>query len=435
MFPLHQTTRRRICRSGFVLLCAVPLALVLLWATWLARPEHRDGVARELGQRLGMSVKLSAVRHPRPMVTLLEGLELSDPETGAHLARLRMVEIDSSGGILLIAGYQPEIELGDGAAWRDLLAREMRRPYDGSGGVRLNCGELTLHMPGGAQTLTDVRCELEIKETGSEATCSFQSASTPGAEPATLRVVRNRQTSPPTSGFDLETGAATLPCGLLAAAWPPAGGLGPQCRFRGSFSATEDTQGWTGQLVGRLLDIELNELVGGRFAHKLSGRGDLAIERLRFHSGRIEQAAGVLTAGPGLVSRSLIKAAGDCLGLVPDGEIKTLGSSVPYEQLATAFALDEHGLAVRGQCGDPAPGAMLRDRTGALLLEPQKASQPVVNLVRMLVPDQPLQVPLAPEIEHLAHVLPVPLPQVSPSSDGSPPLPQARRLRLHKTSE
>ena len=75
MFALHETTRRRFCRAGFVLLCVVPTLLVVGWATWLRRPEYRDLIARRLSERLGFAVTLADVRHPHPDLTLLEGLE------------------------------------------------------------------------------------------------------------------------------------------------------------------------------------------------------------------------------------------------------------------------------------------------------------------------------------------------------------------------
>jgi len=203
--------------------------------------------------------------------------------------------------------------------------------------------------------------------------------------------------------------------------------LGAHCRFRGSMKARETAQGWDGELAGQLLGVDLSELVSAQFPHRLSGQADLVVEQLRFHGDRIEQVSGSLAAGPGLIGRSLLKSAGESLGLVPAGEIKTLGQSVPYEQLAWGFAVDEHGLAIRGQCGEPAAGAMLRDRSGALMLEPAKASQPVSNIVRMLVPNSDVQVPFSRGTKELTDFLPAPA--VHADAEGGPSLSTKPRLR------
>ncbi len=434
MFALHETTRRRLCRAGFVLVCVVPTLLVVGWATWLRRTEYRDLVARGLSARLGFAVTLTSVRHPHPDVTLLEGLELADPETGKRLARVRLVEVDASGSVLTLVASQPEIDAGNWSPWWDLLARELRRSRGQGAQLRLACGEVTLHMPLGDQTFTEVRCQVESTEQGSEAACSFRLAGHEMPEPATLRVLRNRQTTPATAGLEIQTGGATLAGGLLAAAWPPVARLGAHCRFRGSLKARENAHGWDGELAGQLLGVDLSELVSVQFPHRLSGRAELLIEQLRFHSGRIEQATGTLTAGPGLIGRSLLKSASETIGLVPAGEIKTLGPSVPYEQLAWAFAVDEHGLSIRGQCGEPAAGAVLRDRSEALMLEPQRASQPVANVVRMLVPYNEVQVPYARGVNDLLDFLPAPPMHATDATEGAPSLPQARQPRLRRAS-
>ena len=205
--------------------------------------------------------------------------------------------------------------------------------------------------------------------------------------------------------------------------------LGPHCRFRGALRATETAAGWEGEVAGRLQSVELDDLVSGQFPHRLSGHAELIVERLRFRSGRIDQATGVLSAGPGLAGRSLFKSASDGLGLVPAGEIKTLGQLVPYEQLALAFSFDEHGLAIRGQCGEPAPGGILCDRTGALMLEPERASQPIINLVRTLVPSNDTQVPITRESDTLLRLLPLPEARPLAAEAGSAP-PPTHGLRI-----
>lgn len=432
MFALHETTRRRCCRAAFALLCVLPTLSVVGWAVWLRRPEYRQMFAERLGQRLGFAVKLSRISTPHPDVTLLEDVELSDPETGRRLARARLVEITGSGAAMTIAIAQPELDFSDWTCWRELVERELRQSHATGGQFHVSANELTLHMPHGEQTLTDLQCQLEAGVQGSQATCSFRLAGQQMPEPALVRVQRNRQTTPPTLGFEVQTGDARLNTGLLSAVWPPAARLGDHCRFRGSLRASEAAAGWNGELAGELVDVDLQELVSTQFPHRLSGRAHLVVERLQFSAGQVEAASVTISAGPGLIGKSLLKAASDGLGLVPAGEVKTLGNAVPYEQLAAAFGVDQHGLAIRGKCDDPAAGALLRDRTGPLLLEPQRASQPLVNLLRVLIPYNEIQVPFSRQLSDLLAIFPVPAVHPPAGAEGPPAPREAKAPRLVK---
>ncbi len=114
-----------------------------------------------------------------------------------------------------------------------------------------------------------------------------------------------------------------------------------------------------------------------------------------------------MSAGPGKISRSLLVAASESLGIAPIGEVKTLGRLAPYDRLAIGFVIDRHGLALRGQC--PAgEGVVLEDRTGPLFKEPPRASQPVVHLLGMLGAQSDSQAPATRETNALAALLPLP---------------------------
>jgi hypothetical protein len=188
-------------------------------------------------------------------------------------------------------------------------------------------------------------------------------------------------------------------------------------------------------MAGQLDQIDLDELVTAQFPQtKLSGRGRLDLEYLRFRGDRIEQANGALAAGPGLAGRSLLKSAADVLGFEPVGEIKTIGhSTAPYDRLAVAFVVDQHGLALRGQC--PAgPGVALQNHEAALIAEPKRASQPVVNLVRWLVPQSDVQTPATRESNALAAILPVPALAPPPGSDDAAAQAPGHKLKLRRPS-
>ena len=63
-----------------------------------------------------------------------------------------------------------------------------------------------------------------------------------------MRIVRNRQVSPPADGFEMDTGPCPVPCRLLAACLKEAMQLGPNCRFSGYVQSFSTPGGWSGKM-------------------------------------------------------------------------------------------------------------------------------------------------------------------------------------------
>ena len=469
MFRLHDNTRRRICRAVFLLLCVVPTAGVSVWCARRHLPGVAAAEAQRLERELGLGVSLAGLRYLRPGRVLYEGLELADPETGRPLLRCRALEADwqqftdregrPRASLVLIAS-QPEIEAAAahpqvgarqvGAPLGELLDRVLRRatilrmvPGGSRTDVRLAAGQLTLRAADGSQTLSGLRGSIESFAGGTQAEASFRLAGIETPQPIRIRIVRNRQITPPATGFELDTGGGAVPCGLLAVGLPLLERLGPRSRLRGYIwaSQTGDNQtstGWEGEFAGQVYDVDLDDLVTGHFPHKLGGVAQVTVQSARFRRQRLEEASGTLVAGPGVISRSLIDAAVEQLGLVRGVEPQTPGELVPYEQLAAGFLIDARGLRLQGGCSGAGhrsealvAGTILADRQGPLLGEPVVQPQPVVALVRTLVPASQHQVPATRQTDWLIGHLPVP--QVVPPADARPEQPQAR-LRLGRGS-
>ena len=493
MFHLHDRTRYRICMAGFVLLCVVPTAVVVAWSFQRHLPGNVAAEAARLSRELGLRVSLAGVRHLRPGAVLYEGLTLADPETGGVVLRCRLLEAvwkeatDSQGNrtaTLELAASQPEIEAARFVRLEELLGRLLRceagRP---EADVRLTSGEVTLRSGNNSHTLTELRGSFRAIDDVNQAQICFRLAGIAMPQPIQIRVVRNRQTTPPTTGFELDTGGGAVPCDLLAVGLDMLKPLGPQSRFRGyvwanetfagpvSGSATADAaaadaaaadaaassatvsgstvsggatpgvavsddaspDGWDMEVTGGLIDVDLDSLVSSRFPHKLSGTGQVTIQWARVRRGRLEDASGTLVAGPGItgravVSRSLIDAAVGQFGMVRGAASNTPGDLVPYEQLALAFLIDSQGVRLQGRCAAGGPGAVLIDRYSRLLSESPQPARPVVTLLQMLVPANELQVPATRQTEWLMRHLPVA--QIVPSQGAEARAPQARvRMR------
>jgi len=446
MFRLHDRTRRRICVAAFFLFCVLPAVLILLWGITRHWPGYVAAEARRLSRQLGLCVSLEGLKYLRPGAVLYQGLQLSNPETGQTLLRCRVLEADYSHATdaegrrkpsLVLMASQPEIQ----AEGLPRLWRLVRQPLQCEGGaaefdVRLAAADLTVKSAQGAATLTGVQGSIEMLSGGSQAQVAFRLAGADMPQPARVRIVRNRQITPPASGFEIDTGGGSLPCTLLAMGLPELNSLGPDARFRGYIWANE-TAGqpagaWDGEVTGQMSRVDLGQLVSERFPHRLSGTAQLSIQSARFYRGRLEEGTCTLTAGPGVISRSLVDAAAAKLTLQRGARPATQGDMLPYQELSLAALLDSNGLRLQGRCATGDPGTILSDGRQRLLGEPLLQPQPVVALLQTLVPASEVQVPATRQTDWLVRHLPVPRVVPPQGTENVAPYP---RLRLGRAVE
>ena len=441
MFHLHDTTRRRVCVAGFLTLGVLPALLIGGWCLGRSMPGCVQAEAERLSRELGLDVSLGGLQRLRPGSVLYEQLEAADPETGRTVFRCRLLEVasgqrtDTQGQrrpTLTLTASQPEVEAGAlNRIWKCLqrTLEGYRGPLEAD--VRISAAELTLRATHNSQTLTEVLGTLENLPNGTHTQLQFRLAGADTPEPARLRLVRNRQVSPPASGFELYTGGGELPCNVLAMGLDELKPLGPRCRFRGYIWASETPDGWQGEVTGQLVDLDLGRLVSDHFPHRLSGMGEATIQSARFRHGRLEEGNAIVVAGPGTIDHSLIDAAVEHLGLVIGNEPPTDDESIPYDELAFLATLDAEGLRLSGRSAASAPGVILsRGRRCLIGQSPQQNKpSPAVALVRTLVPQNAVQVPASRQTDWLLRHLPVP--EVMPIP-GSPTVPHAR-VRLHDT--
>jgi hypothetical protein len=440
MFPLHDTTRRRLCVAGFLVFGMLPTLLIGGWCISRHAPGCVQCEAESLSQQLGLNVKLSGLSYLRPGVVLYHRVEASDPETGRSVFRCRCLEIarerqtDAQGrkhSVIVVTASQPEIEAASLAdVWRclDHTLKGFHGPLMSD--VQFSAAEINLHAKDHSQTLTEVHGAMENLEGGIDAMMFFRLAGADTPEPAHLRVVRNRQVSPPADGFELYTGDGALPCNVLAMGLDALKPLGPRCRFHGNIWANETPNGWQGKVAGQFTELELGDLVASNFPHKLTGVSQVTIESARFQRGRLEEGHVLLSAGPGRIDRSLFLAAVERLGLVPAANAIPDGETIPYEQLAFSATLDAQGLQLHGRCADAEPGAILIGRNHSQLLsESFDAPKPVVALVQTLVPQSMVQVPATRQTDWLLQRLPIPTVAPPPGIESTARTPVLLRNR------
>ncbi|MEX0713928.1 MAG: hypothetical protein WD278_16440 [Pirellulales bacterium] len=426
MFQLHETTRRSLCRAGFCLACLLPTGIVLGYSALVNAPLHVAGSKRQLASLLGLEVSLADVSHPRPGVTLYHGLEVADPDTGRRLLSCRMLEAGRSSGGLVLTASQPVIHPGAMPRLGQLLLARLRRQTAGwQTPLDLSPCDVTWHSPGGPQTFTGVSGYLESAGRKDTLSLRFTLAGIEMSEPATIRVVRARGGSSAATRFDLSTGGTPLPCSLASPLADTASWLGPRCRFTGRFWADDAGGDWEGELTGRFFDIDLDSLVSHHFPHRLSGTAELDVREAVFNQGRLTRAAGKLTAGAGLVSRSLLASARQHLEM-PAAATSAAADPLPFAELGLGFLMNGQTLELSGLCEAGRLGTVLYgDPIGPVLAQPD-GPRGVVQIVRMLVPASQVQVPASRETDALVRRLPVPSLMPPVPGDRAQPEPSAR---------
>ncbi len=417
MFRLHDRTRRRLYLAAFFALAVAPTVAILGWCAWQNRPGHAQAEADRLGRVLGLDVALDAFTHPRPGVVAYDGLKLTDHETGQMILSCRSLtatwdESTSPQGqrVLILTTVEPEIEASAFEHVVTLLDRILRQ-HSGRPEVevRLTAEHLTLLDEESPQRLVEFQGSVQRLAEGTQAVAGFRLSESDASDPVRVRLVRNRQTLPPSNGFELDTGGGSIPCRMLGLGLKGIAALGPQATFQGYVWATQSPgTDWDADVTGQLRDVDLRRLTADRLPHHLDGLGQLTVQAARVRQGRLQEASGMLVAGPGYIGRSLIQAAVERLQLRPGTVAKQPGELVPYEQLALAYYLDASGIQLQGRCTATVPGAILVDQSGWLLGAPQSQPQPLVALLQTLDPSATPEVPATHQTAWLIRHLPFP---------------------------
>jgi len=430
---VHETVRRSVCRATFVALCLAPTTAIAMWGLWRHLPTHTSGYRAALSQQFGMRAELTAVRHPQPGVELYEGVSLFDRETNALVLRCRVLEVSHDGDSARWTAEQLEMDAEHCLKFWELVSRYLEREWaTAPAQVQLAANTVTLRIGEERQTIADVRGRLHRGEPSCEAELAFRIEGAEDGSMAKLSAVRATEQGPAVTTLSFDTGGIALPCRVFAPLFDAVDPLGPESRFAGTVRAALSGDDWRGEVAGSLEHVELDRLVTARFPHTLDGIAQVDSLKCVFAGGRVTAAAGEVRGGKGRVSRSLLQAGSEWLGLrgfdpgLPHSAGPTTEQMAFFHRLAFDFMITPDGLVLTGRCTEQ-PGAMLVDSTRVFWTQPAVQPQPVVNLVRVLVPQSEVQVPATAETETLLRHLP--LAEIVRPTREFEPVPTAR-LRL-----
>ncbi len=431
---MHETSRRFCCRAGFLLGCFLPTLVVVSWISYQRtswyREREREAWRAALVRHLGVDVALDAVTHPEPLVTRLENVLLTDPETGRQLASAKRVELGKEDGGWVAFLGDAEVPYAQLARFQEIAQPLLwRRAGYGAPVWQVVIGSLQLTGGPAAHTMLDVRM-FGDGASGPQVRVDFRLAGVEMREPARLVLTRRPEGDRPMTDWEFETGPRALPASALSTVFPPLRELGEDCQISGRCAFRQRADGWDGEAQARFAQIDLDRAVTRRFPHKLSGIADVAISRLRWRGGRVVEAAGSIESGGGVVGHSLLAAAASDSTLQWAVPAPVLDSAQPYwkyRQLSMAFELSAQGLQLTGHCDGAEPGTIIAAADGPLAREGAQPWLSAVAVVRWLAPQNEIQVPASLATEGLLRALPLPPMVGGETAVASPPRP---RLRL-----
>jgi hypothetical protein len=369
MFPIFRDrTRRLICRSMFLLFGVLPTGAVLAWSVVLNGDGHHHTICQQLAASLGCDVRADRVTHPRKESTLLEGFELVDPETKEVLFNSPRVEI-REGAQLTISALQPELKFTKNRSCWSVIDRRLRLGAPSQRSLQFEAKGAMIYWPEGKQLVSDCSVEINADDEGNFAIAKLNWGEQPSSEPVWLELRRIKSGDRPISLFKLQTGAASLPCTLLAVALDQKNRFGVESMFRGTLTANETEAGWDATITDSVFaEVDLNVLANDYFPGNCTVRAEIQLGQAAIHRGRIAEVQGTLTTGPGTINQLRLDALEKSLVAWKAQNISS--EEIQFEQLAVEFKIDDAGTHIVGKCKGPYPNVILRAAGGPILGEP-----------------------------------------------------------------
>jgi hypothetical protein len=355
MFAFHETTRKRICRTGFFALCLAPTCATAAWIADHHLPWRAAAAARRLSDRYHLSVQLSDYREPRPSLLRTAAATIIDPQTSAPLLKLTGVE-SHRGESLALSIDEVSLSVADLPALAERLEWSLRR--SDARRIDLHIKQVTLTAPVITQ-LHQLKATIERDVAGKlELRLLAYATATPAVDAKPLRL--SLETHAASDGdaehalVKLETQQNALPASLLAPLVPGAAALNDTATFtgivtwKGSHSFGGPTMPtWEGALTGQFAGVDLARLIPPASSHKLRGTATLELTDCRWHDARFTRLAGTLVANLGAqFNGDFLFAARTFLGCGIGAEFSELQAA--YERFAKR-ELIESDVALRAE--------------------------------------------------------------------------------------
>jgi hypothetical protein len=420
MFAFHETTRRRICRTAFVLLCLAPTLWTAAWIIQRRLPTYGAAQAMRLSNSLQVRAELMGYGEPRPQSVRCARLTLSDPATGQALVRMQAVRVHRNGAGSVISAADVTIDVLQFGALASKACSWLTDEH--ASATDFQIGQLTLNLPSaGADdaqlsiVLDSVQARAERDATGAaQLRIAVRPPGTsPIDKPGVQFFVRRSSAGPESAATAILETALPLPASALAGV-PGLDALDAEASFTGAIQWTIGRTGLSGVAKGRLEGVALEDLFPLGSPHVATGRVSVTLAELRWRDRRLERLEGSLAAVNAEVSESVLAAAAKHLYCVPvsDGvALEDLAPMIAVDRLACRFVLNRKGLTLTGDMplAEKLPAGCLATSGGvALLMQPRYIDVPAGAWVQFVAGPADSWVPASAGAVKVAERLPLP---------------------------
>ncbi|MCM2369415.1 hypothetical protein [Aporhodopirellula aestuarii] len=444
---MHERTTRAIARWLFVGCCALPtvltmFAILVTWTPWYHN-RARHALENHVELLTGLHVQIGDFERADPSTWRLSDVRLADPETLRTVAKIRTVCWIAESENTVIRLSQPEIrvEMLDHVASL-VHDRFLCRPDLTSVPVRIAADDVTLRGQSTAQTLQDFDTYLETRDNVVWATVRcIPAGQRPDSEGVMVEVTRDRSASPPVTAWSLQTGELRMPLDVIADYFPFLGRLGSDATFDGTMSASRQdgvvAEPWAFSLAGRFRNIDLGQLTQD-LPHRVTGRGDVSIDRCQLDRDGSVNVAGQLMAGEGWMSASILPRLAEDLGCELTVPIE---DDFGFDALALRFDLYAAQLRVEGACRSISgrewlPSDVVVSAGGRPIVLSKGRWLPATHLLRLVAPPHSVSVPISGQTTGLLwllrpprHAMPGSVQPQSPVDVGAEPAARIGRLQ------
>ena len=349
MFSLHETTRKRTCRTAFFALCLAPTCATAAWIADHHLPWRDAAAARRLSDRYHLDVFLTDWQDPRPSMTRLAGVTLAEPGAAAPLLKLVGVESRRRGDALILSIDELTLAVADVPALAARLEWSLTRTAAEK--IELHVNKLTLQIAATAgrgphadqaQPVTLHRLH-GVVERGQRDQPRLQLiahlAEQPAADAKPISLVAAPATAP-TSGEEvsgeqkrvaapgqvitLNTKQNAIPVAILAPLVPGMAALNDVATFTGVVTWHANAADVAGSIWGRLDGVDLAIALPKNSPHILTGTAAVELTDCRWQGEQFQRLAGTLTTNDAAANGSLLIAALAYLGCDPGESLKPL---------------------------------------------------------------------------------------------------------------
>lgn len=364
--PLHEATRRALCRLVFLFAAALPVLLTLAACVAEFLPSYQRARVAHYQQQLssasGCKVEITSVELREPSRRLLHGLTIFHPETGELIARIETLDIYQNASGYALRWFRPSIPVDQLAtAYRLVHEHVLCRPAIKNQVTVTRLDGLTLVDEAERSVrFRTLRLELKRMPAKTEATLNFAIDGVAG-QPATLAFERHHDQSVPVTHLTLNTGGQRVPGHWVTRFAPELAVSGAGSAFTGRYELHYDLSQWKLHGSGQLLDLDAATWMERPL---LSGFANLTLSQLAMNDEGLTSAVGQLSIRDGRLHDDLITAA-TYVGIVNAlGEPKNIAHS--FTHLALEFSLNSKGLHLKSGLPGLPEGTVAADTLGPL---------------------------------------------------------------------